>query len=86
MLAVLVFMAALVGTVAAASECGKTWNYGVSVAVILVSLVLCFVVPYGVYVAAVGSVMLFQRARTRRFMMLASDDLDDEDKILEVFE
>lgn len=57
---------AVVGTVSCIAEGGRAWGGPTALGIGVAGFVLTFLVPFGSVVAAVGSVLLFQKARTAR--------------------
>lgn len=67
---------AVLGTIFCCIEGSRAWGAGAAVGIAIGGFVLTLFIPFGVYVAAVGSIVLFQRARTARLAKTVAE-LDD---------
>ncbi len=85
MIGVIFFCASLVGLGAFAFEVGRDKPIA-GIAVGLLGLGCTFLVPFALYIIPFLTVIGVQKLRTRRMIMLAEGGLDDEEKILDVFD
>lgn len=85
MIGVIFLCASLVGAAAFAFELGKN-NPLAGILSGIFGLLCTFLIPYALYIIPVLTVVGVQRIRTRRMIKIAEGGLEDEDKIVDVFD